>query len=123
MLLKVVRGGRLAMLVTLVQVLPWSMVLKICPLLLTVQMTPRLALDMENSVIEGAIGAPLPPCCASGCASAPGGVGFGCGGCGGGGGSGCAVPQATWGLSLSVVRSGLAAVKEWAPSRVIKRHW
>ena len=59
---------------------------------------------------------PVVPC-------APGGVGFGCGGCGGGGGSGGAVPQATWGLPLGVVRSGLAAVKEWAPSRETRRHW
>ena len=76
MVLKRVRGGTSGRLETLFQVLPWSMVLKICPLVLTVQTTPRLTLEIEKSVIEGSGGGGPP---AGGC-----GVGVGCGGCAGG---------------------------------------
>src|ERR1700722_2853360 len=98
-----VLAGMSAMFETLFQTLPWSVVILIRSFVLTDQMIPGLTLEMEKSAIEAGGGGGVWP-----------GVGVGCGGRG--------LLQFAGGAPLAVVKSGLTAVNEWAPSRVTMRH-
>src|SRR6476469_8073176 len=99
-------GGRSAKFVTLFQVLPPSIVLYICPLVLPVHTTPCLTVEIEKSEIE----ARAADCGPAG-AGAPGeGDGVGAG----------ATPHGASDCPFGAVRSGLNAFHVWAPSRVTR---
>src|SRR6266446_10896746 len=76
---KLAFGGRSVKFVTLFQVLPPSIVLYICPVLLPDQTTPCLTIESEKSEIDAAA-TPRPPAGAAGVGVGAPGVGAGAAG-------------------------------------------